>query len=84
MELINNSGVSNNIDQLDDVTLRLSEPSDSYEKSTISEDEIPQDVVEEIREKQNQANAILRNSGILDQLREIGVDVRTNITVFSS
>lgn len=83
-ELIHDSGVSKDIDRLDDVNLRLAEPSDHLDSGNISEDDIPQDVVQEIREKQNQANEILRNSGILDQLKEIGVDVRTNITVFRS
>ncbi len=83
-ELIHDSGVTDEIDKLDDVTLRLSEPSDSPERGNLLENEIPEDVLQEIRDKQKQVNEIFRNSGVLGRLKKLGVNVRTNITVFRS
>lgn len=83
-ELIHDSGVTDEIDKLDDVTLRLAEISDSLEQGNMSENEVPKNVLQEINERQKQVNDIFRNSGIVEKLKKIGVNVRTNITVFRS
>lgn len=82
--IIHESGVAQKIQEIPGVLLQLSKIGDELPKGSMRREDLPNHVAQEFDEKTVAANKILKESGILEKLKDLGVNLSYHITVFDS
>ncbi|MFZ0183523.1 MAG: hypothetical protein WAL88_01655 [Nitrosotalea sp.] len=82
--IIRESGTDKKVQEIPGTFLQLSKSGDELSKGSMRREDLPDHVVQEFDEKSVAINRILKESGILDKLTKLGVNLHYNITVYDS